>query len=282
MPRFRFSKNPRVDVLSNSSLPKSRTLFPNLVELYCRDDALEEVYFFLSPSLRRVVILNDNRPQYTHLLSPSVSFFVNAMPEICPDIQSLEVYADLPISALRSVQKLKKLQYLGLNVLPPQSSNDAITGLSLLSKLQLLKLSNYPKSEPLLRKSLPPSSCPESFCTLRRLDFAASLDLIVNELPSFISPNLTSFTAEIIITWPKFHGISETRQWSELCETLMKHPRSPSSSLRTLSFTTRCGDASFIKYTEVNAFQPLLALHGLETLVLELHFYNLDDETLIK
>ena len=111
---------------------KSRTLFPNLVESYCRhgDDALEEVYFFLSPFLRRVVIFNDT-PQYSQLFSPSVSFFVNAMPEICPDIQSLEVYGDLPISALRSVQKLKKLQYLGLNVLPPQSSNDDIAGLSL-------------------------------------------------------------------------------------------------------------------------------------------------------
>ena len=64
---------------------------------------------------------------------------------------------------------------------------------------------------------------------------------------------------------------------------IVRDPREASeTSLRTLSFTTWSREVSLIKYTEVNAFQPLLALHGLETLVLELHFYNLDDETLIK
>jgi len=56
----------------------------------------------------------------------------------------------------------------------------------------------------------------------------------------------------------RYHGTPEKQQWYKLCDTLVKHPRS------------------------VDAFHPLLALHGLETLVLDVHVRGFDDETLIK
>ena len=166
---------------------KSRSLLPNLTEIYCRD-VWEEVYFLLSPSLRRVVISDGQR---TNSFSKSVSCFVNALPKFCPDIQSLEVYIDLSISALRSIQNLKKLQYLGLNFLVPQSSNDEyIAGLSSLPNLRLLKFSALllHQSEPSLWKSRRLLNSPQSFCALRQLDFSASFDVIANALPSFLSP----------------------------------------------------------------------------------------------
>ena len=259
---------------------KSRTLFPNLMEIYCQD-GWEEVYFLLSPSLRRVVISNDQR---TNLFSRSVSVFVNALPKICPDIQSLEVYADLPISALRSIQNLTKLHYLGLNFLAPLPSNDEyITGLSALPNLRLLKFSAlllHP-SEPSLWKSQPLSNSPESFCALRQLDFFAPLDVIANALPSFLSPNLTmAFSAEVMCTSStddEDHSIPTEQLWSEVCNTLVKHARSPSTSLRELLITALPIN---VLPTGVKAFHPLLGLHGLETLIFIIPLEDFEDETL--
>jgi hypothetical protein len=224
--------------------------------------ALKEVYF-LCPSVRRVVILHKILGSTLFFFASSASTFVNALPEICPDIQSPEVYVDLLISALRSLQKLKKFQYLGLNALAPQSNDEHITDISPLPNLRLSKFSLYPISEPLLRKCLLLSSCPESLCTLQQLDFSPSLDMIVNELPSFISPfispNFASFTAKILMIWRRYHGIPEKQLWYK-CNTLVKHARSPSRRCYSLHGPVRLS-------TEIHPFYLLLALHGLETLV---------------
>ena len=228
---------------------KFRTLFPNLIEIYCHG-RWEDVYFLLSPSLRQVVILDN---QNSRSFSSSISTFVNTLSKICPDIQSLEVYVDISISALRSVQKLQKLQYLGLNLLGAQADDEHITGLSLLPNLRILKFSTPRWWEPLRWKSLPIFKSPESFCALQQLDFFASLGRIVNNLPSFISPNLTSFNAEIIDAWAEEDcTIPAERLCHQLCDILAKHPRSPLSSLRTLSFISRTSD-----FLPTEAFQLL-------------------------
>jgi hypothetical protein len=257
---------------------KFQPLLPNLLEIYCLD-VWKEVYFLLSPSLRRVKIFDG--PQRTNSFSSSVSFFVNALPKICPDIQSLEVCVDLSISALRSIQNLTQLQYLGLDFnLAPQSSNiDYITGFSALPNLRLLKLSP-PFSRQLessFWKSQRLSNYPESFCGLHQLDFSASLDVIANALPSFLSSNLTTFGAQVIYNENEDHEIPTEQLWSEVCDTLMKHARSPSSSLRELMFAVTSID---FPPTGVEAFQPLLELRGLETLIFDIPLEDFEDETL--
>ena len=256
---------------------KCQPLLPNLLEIYCLD-VWKEVYFLLSPSLRRVKIFDGQR---TNSFSSSVSFFVNALPKICPDIQSLEICVDLSISALRSIQNLTKLQYLGLDFnLAPQSSNiKYITGFSALPNLRLLKLSP-PFSRQLessFWKSQRLSNYPESFCGLHQLDFSASLDVIANALPSFLSSNLTTFGAQVIYNEDEDDEIPMEQLWSGVCDTLMKHARSPSSSLRELMFAVTSID---FPPTGVEAFQPLLELHGLETLIFDMPLEDFEDETL--
>jgi hypothetical protein len=257
---------------------KSRPLLPNLLEIYCLD-VWKEVYFLLSPSLRRVIIFDG---QHTSSFSSSVSFFVNALPKICPDIQSLEVCVDLSISALRSIQNLTNLQYLGLSFLAPQSSTiEYIAGLSALPNLRLLKLSP-PLShqfESSTWSSQRLSNYPKSFSGLHQLDFSASLDVIANALPSFVSSNLTTFGAEVIFNENEDHGMPTEQLWSRVCDTLMKHARSPSSSLRELMFGVTSID--FLP-TGVEAFQPLLQLHGLDTLIFDMPLKDFDDKTLGK
>lgn len=171
---------------------RSRVLFPNLREVYCYGNS-EEVSFLLCPSLHRVVILEGERSDPPSL---SISTFVSALSKICPDVQSLEAYVDLPRSALHSIQKLQQLQYLGLKSLAPFSSNiEHIIGISLLPNLQLLQFSEAHWSDRELQKlKYPPISYPpEAFRALQRLELCTSLESIVNALPSFISPNLTTF-----------------------------------------------------------------------------------------
>jgi len=259
---------------------KSRILFPNLREIYC-DGRWEEICLLLS--LRRVVILDDI---FLNPSSPAIFTFINALPKICPDVQSLEAYANLPSSALRSVQKLQKLQYLGLefDCEASQSSNiEHMTGISLLPNLRLLKLSRAIWSDSAMQKSLPTFYSPKAFSALQQLDIYASLESIANWLPSFISPNLTTFTAEIEVTWTDGdddHEIPAKQLFYQLCDTLVKHARSPSSSLRTLLFIRKSSEV-FLP-TEVEAFQPLLGLHGLEILVFDIPLSDFDDQTLIK
>jgi len=249
------------------------------MEVYCQD-AWEEVYFLLSPSLRRVVIRDDWR---TNSFSESVSFFVNALPKICSDIQSLEVYVDLSISALRSIQNLTKLQCLGLNFLAPRPSNDEyIAGLSALPNLRLLKFSalHFHRSKRSFWRSQPLSNSPESFGALRQLNLSASLNVIADALPSFLSPNVTTFGAEVLCTSSnenEDHRVLMERLWFEVCETLMNHARSPSTSLQKLSFIA--GDIELLP-TVVSGFQPLLELHGLETLIFNMPLEDFEDETL--
>jgi len=115
--------------------------FPNLREMYCYG-RWEEVCCLLSPSLRRVVILEE---ETYHPPSLSISTLVDALPKICPDIQSLEAYVDLPSSASRSIHKLQKLQYLGLDFLMPSSSTiEHIIGVSLLQNLRSSQFSMPP------------------------------------------------------------------------------------------------------------------------------------------
>jgi hypothetical protein len=277
-------KSPKIEKSTYHQIQASRkslTLFPNLREIYC-DGRWEEVCLLLSPSLRRVVILED---KFLSPSSPAIFTFINALPKICPDIQSLETYVDLPSSALRSVQKLQKLQYLGLEFdrEVSQSSNiEHMTGISLLPNLRLLKLSRAIWSDSALQKSLPTFDSPKAFSALQQLDIYASLESIANWLPSFISPKLTTFTAEIEVTWTDGdddHEIPAKQLCHQLCDTLVKHARSPSSSLRTLLFI---GKSSKVLPTEVEAFQPLLGLHGLEILVFNIPLSGFDDQTLIK
>ena len=261
---------------------KSRILFPNLREIYC-DGKWEEICLLLSPSLRRVVILED---MFHDSSSPVISTFINALPKICPDVQSLEAYANLPSSALRSVQKLQKLQYLGLefDCEASQSSNiEHMPGISLLPNLRLLKLFGAIGSDSALQKSLSTLYSPKSFSALQQLDIYGSLESIANWLPSFISPNLTTFTAEIEVTWTDGDESDDDHEIPQLCyqlcDTLVKHARSPSSSLRTLLFIGRSPE--FLP-TDVEAFQPLLGLRGLENLVFAIPLSEFDDQTLIK
>ena len=260
---------------------KSRTLFPNLREIYCQG-RWEEVCLLLSPSLRRVVILED-----TILDPPSLAMFtfINALPKICPDLQSLEVYLHyLASSAMRSVQKLQNLQYLGLEFLLSQESNiEHYTGISLLPNLRLLQFSGSRArwSAPEFEKFLPTFYSPEAFCALQQLYFYASLESIANWLPSFISPNLTTFTAEIEATSTDDDEENERlgkELCYKLCDTLANHARSPLSTLRTLLFISK----SYFSSTEVEAFQPLLALRGLETLVFDIPLIGFGDQILIK
>lgn len=71
--------------------------------------------------------------------------------------------------------------------------------------------------------------------------------------------------------------IPAERLCHQLCDILAKHPRSPLSSLRTLSFISRTSD-----FLPTEAFQLLLTLGGLETLVFDRLLYIFDDSTLIK
>ena len=289
-----YAKLVRNIVIRNASPPKLKIekstyhqiqasrkfLFPNLMEIYC-DGRLEDVCLLLSPSLRRVVLLEDKIFKFD-TPPPAMFTFISALPKICPDLQSLEVYLrDLPSSAMRSIQKLQNLQYLGLKFVPSQESNiKHYTSISLLPNLRLLQFSgsrgrwsapDYPKFH-----------SPEAFCALQQLDFYASLESIVNWLPSFISPNMTTFTAEIDATWiddEEENRFSAKELCYELCDTLAKHARSPSSTLRTLLFIS---NSSAVSSTEVEAFQPLLALRGLETLVFDIPLNGFDDSTLIK
>ena len=125
---------------------KSRTLFPNLREIYCHGRR-KEVCLLLSPSLHRVVILEDrdqDRDEDLSSSSPEIFTFINALPKFCPDVQSLEAYVDLPNSALHSVQKFQKLQFLGLGFVDDDSRNiECMAGISLLPNLRLLKLSRF-------------------------------------------------------------------------------------------------------------------------------------------
>jgi hypothetical protein len=220
-------KSPKIEKSTYHQIQASRkslTLFPNLREIYC-DGRWEEVCLLLSPSLRRVVIRED---KFLSPSSPAIFTFINALPKICPDIQSLEAYVDLPSSALRSVQKLQKLQYLGLEFdrQVSQSSNiEHMTGISLLPNLRLLKLSRAIWSDSALQKSLPTFDSPKAFSALQQLDIYASLESIANWLPSFISPKLTTFTAEIEVTWTDGdddHEIPAKQLCYQLCDTLVK------------------------------------------------------------
>jgi len=208
--------------------------------------------------------------------------FINALPKICPDLQSLEAYLDLPKSALRSIQKLQKLRHLGLEIGRSQESNiEKFSGIARLPNLRLLQFSRPYWSDPDVQKFLPIFGPPEPFCALQQLDFCASLESIANWLPSFISPNLTTFTAEFEGTWADESEESELSAKElcyELCNTLTNHARSPSNTLRTLSFINK-SDVSSI---EVESLQPLLALRGLETLVFDIPLIEFNDHTLIK
>ena len=252
-------------------------LFPNLREIYC-EGRWEEVCLLLSPSLRRVVILEDEK---FHSSIPAMFTFINALPKICPDLRSLEAYLDLPSSALSSILKLQKLQHLGLEIVWSQESKH-LSGISLLPNLRLLQFSQPCWADPDIQKFLPIFGSPEAFCALRELGFCASLESIANWLPSFISPNLTTFTAQYEGTWAdndEEHELSSKEICYGLCNTLAKHARSPSSTLRTLLFI---GKSSDVSPAEVEAFQPLLELRGLETLVFDIPFNDFNDHTLIK
>jgi hypothetical protein len=277
-------KGPKIEQLTYYQIQasrRSRALFPNLREMYCYG-RWEEVCFILSPSLRRVVILEE---ETYHPPSLSISTLVDALPKICPDIQSLEAYVDLSSSALRSIHKLQKLQYLGLDFLEPRLINiEHIIGISLLPNLRWLQFSMPRWSDRELQKlKYPPISYPpEAFRALQRLDFCASLDSIVNALPSLISPNLTTFTVEIQDIWVGGDFEFPERLCYKLCDILVKHARSPSSTLRSFIFIGNCSRCSDISPTGADAFQPLLALPQLETLVFNMHLDEFDDQSLIK
>ena len=271
---------PEIEKSTYHQIQASRKfLFPNLREIYCQG-RWEEICFLLSPSLRRVVILEHAEiPSYI----PAMFTFINALPKICPDLQSLEAYLDLPKSALGSISKLQKLQHLGLEILQSEQINiENLSGISLLPNLRLLQVSRVDWSRSDVPPFLPIPGPPEAFCALQQLDLSASLESIANWLPSFISPNLTTFTVEIDATWSEdeneLSAIAKELCY-QFCDTLANHARSPSSTLRTFSFI---GGSSDVLPTEVEAFQPLFALRGLETLVFDLPLIGFDDQTLIK
>jgi len=72
------------------------------------------------------------------------------------------------------------------------------------------------------------------------------------------------------------------KNYAKLCDTLVKHARSPSGSLRSFIFIGNCSQCSDVSPTGADAFQPLLVLPQLETLVFNMHLCELDDQTLIK
>ncbi|KIM38598.1 hypothetical protein M413DRAFT_30136 [Hebeloma cylindrosporum] len=144
------------------------------------------------------------------------------------DIQSLEVYIqDVSNSTLPSIQKLRKLQYLGLDFILTESSN-----------IELL---------------LHFSDSSQAFCGLQRLGFSGTLESITVWLPSFISPSPTKFTAEIRHTEGEFeddddHDSSSKKQCYEFCETLVKHARPPSRLEHPADLDTSFDDQTLIKW----------------------------------
>ncbi|KIM38597.1 hypothetical protein M413DRAFT_30135 [Hebeloma cylindrosporum] len=311
---------------------KSRVLFPNLREIYC-EGIWDEVYLLLSPSLRRVVLreggylgvphsvphsrkdvgrylgssqflnavlqvegyqdtphpLRDSPPTF---FSNTVSF-IEKLPSICPDLQSLEAYIVLPSILFYSLSKLRKLQYLGWDFEAPQSrSGEYMAGILLLPNLRKLRLGANPSSKWL--QSLPMFSFPESFSALEQVDFYGSLESIANceWLPSFILPSVTAISAEIEFERLDTLGFeydyqphkrSAKQLCYNLCETLAKHGRSSASCLSSLSFSGKSSSHSFLPATmHVDAFHPLLELRRLETLVFDIALVGFGDQTLIK
>ncbi|KIM43882.1 hypothetical protein M413DRAFT_434933 [Hebeloma cylindrosporum] len=271
---------------------QSRVLFPNLRDIYCQG-TWKEVCLLLSPSLRRVVLRegghrgvpagrrNDQPP-----FSSAMFDFVDTLPRICPDIQSLEAYIVLPSATLYSMSKLQRLEHLGLNNVMPESDNsDYMTGISVLSNLRSLRLGA--RWSPEWPKFMPVFSLPEPFSALRQVEFYGSLESIstCKWLPSFILSNITAITAEMESTWIHEYMLHETtanQLCSKLCDTLVKHACSPSSSLRSVSFIGRLSNDILPGRIDVEAFQPLLALRRLETLVIDIALEGFDDQTLIK